>query len=177
MKNIELFWNIVYYGIYRFDIYLRYLVGFLNPFKVIRKIKVVKKYYSAHGVNDMNKLRNRILGNRESGISSIRSGGIIGGVLALIEYGLFNIIQAITGSSLIIKIWESNTNFIVYLICLLLPVVLINNYLLFKEDKYLKYFYEFDKLGIKKKQLYSLISFAAVIIAISFFFLSFKFLH
>ncbi len=174
MKNIELFWNIVYYGIYRFDVYFRYLVGFLNPFKVIHKIKGVQKYYSAQGVNDMNKLRNRILGNRESGISSFRSGGIIGGLLVLIEYGLINLFQKITGSNLIEKIWQSNTNFMIYLISLLLPVILINNYLLFKGNKYLKYFDEFDKCGTNTRQLYSWISFITVVIIVAFFFLSFN---
>ncbi len=174
MKNIELFWNIVYYGIYRFDVYLRYLVGYLNPFKAIHKIKGVQQYYSAQGVNDMNKLRNRILGNRESGISSIRSGGAIGGLLALIEYGLINVIQKITGSNLIEKIWQTNTGFIIYLISLLLPVILINNYLLFQRNKYLKYFDEFDELGAKKKQLYSWISFLTVVFIVSLFFLSFN---
>lgn len=153
MKKFELFWNIVYYGLYRFDVYLRYLVGFLNPFKVIHKIKGVQKCYSAQGVNDMNTLRNQIIGNREFGISSIRSGGIIGGLLVLIEYGLVNIIQKITGSKLIETIWQSNANLIVYLISLLLPVVLINYYLLFKGNKYLKYFDEFDKMGTKKKAI------------------------
>lgn len=174
MKNIELFWNIVYYGIYRFDVYLRYLVGYLNPFKAIHKIKGMQQYYSAQGVNDMNKLRNRILGNRESGISSIRSGGAIGGLLALIEYGLINVIQKITGSNLIEKIWQTNTGFIIYLISLLLPVILINNYLLFQRNKYLKYFDEFDELGAKKKQLYSWISFLTVVFIVSLFFLSFN---
>ena len=174
MKSIELFWNIVYYGVYRFDVYLRYLVGYLNPFKAIHKIKGVQEYYTAQGVNDMNKLRNRILEHRESGISSIRSGGVIGGLLALIEYGLINVIQKITGSNLIEKIWQSNTGFIVYLISLLLPVILINNYFLFQRSKYLKYFEEFDKFGAKKKQLYSWISFLTVVIIVSFFFLSFN---
>lgn len=176
MKHIELFWNIVYYGLYRFDVYLRYLIGFLNPFKVIYKIKSVQKYYAAQGVNNMNKLRNQILDNRESGISSIRSGAIIGGLLALIECTFFNLVQGITESNLIEKIWHSNSSFIVYLISLLLPVILINNYLLFKKNKYLKYFDEFDKLGTKKKQLYFCICFITVILIVTFFFLSFKLL-
>ena len=173
MKNIELFWNIVYYGLYRFDVYLRYLVGYLNPFKAIHKIKGVQQYYSAQGVNDMNKLRNRILGNRESGISSIRRGGAIGGLLALIEYSLINVIQKITKSNLIEKIWQSNISFIVYLIGLLLPVILINNYLLFTGNKYLKYFDKFDKIERNKRQIYSWISFITVVIIVTFFFLSF----
>ncbi len=176
MKNIELFWNIIYYGLYRFDVYLRYLIGFLNPFKVIYKIKGVQKYYAAQGVNDMNKLRNRILDNRESGISSVRSGAIIGGLLALIECTFFNLVQGITESNLIEKIWQNNTSFIIYLLSFLFPVILINNYLLFKKNKYLIYFDKFDKFGTKKKQLYSWICFITVILIVIFFFLSFKLL-
>lgn len=176
MKNIELFWNIVYYGVYRFDVYLSYLAGFLNPFKAINKIKGVQKYYSTHGVNDINKLRNEILRNRKFGISSIRSDGVIGGLLALVEYGLINIIQKVTGINLVEKIWQNNTSFIIYLLSLLFPVILINNYLLFKKNKYLIYFDKFDKFGTKKKQLYSWICFITVILIVIFFFLSFKLL-
>jgi hypothetical protein len=176
MKNIELYWNIVHYGIYRFDVYLRHLVGYLNPFKLIHNIKRVKKYYYSQGIDDMNKFRNRVLGNRESGISSIRSGGAMGGLLVFIEYGLFNLIQKITGSNLIEKIWQNSTNFIIYFIILLVPVILINNYLLFHKNKYLRYFDEFEELSEKKKKLYSWLSFTTIILIILFFIFSFKLL-
>ena len=176
MKNIELFWNIVYYGIYKFDVYLRHLVGYLNPFTLIHKIRGVKKYYSEHDVDDVNKVRNRILGNRRTGISSIRSGAAIGGILVLFEYCLFNLIQRITQLSLIENIWQNSSNFITYLVILLLPVILINHLLLFKNDKYLSYFDEFDKMDERKQRRYYLLSLTTILLIIVLFVLSFTLL-
>ncbi len=173
MKNIELFWNIVYFGIYQFDISLRYLIGFLNPFNFINKIKGVQRYHSTYGVNDLNKFRNRIFNSKKSGISSIRSSAIIGGLLVLFEYGLFNFIQGITKKALIANVWEDSSHFFIYLIVLLIPVVLINNYLLFKNDKYLNYFEQFEKEGKRKKSSYYFLSIITVLLFVSFFFLSF----
>ncbi len=173
MKKIELFWNIVYYGIYIFDVLLRNLLGYLNPFSLINKINSVKKFHSAHGVTDMNKFKNRILNNRRTGISSIRSGGTMGGLLVLIEYGLFNIYQAIIGKSLTSDLWENNTNIIVCIIVFLGPVIFINNRLLFKNDKYQNYFNTFDKLEEGAKRNYYMVSLISVALIFSFFFLSF----
>lgn len=173
MKKIELFWNIVYYGIYTFDVYLRTLMDYLNPFNLIHKMKSVKKFYSNRGVEDVPKLRNRILGNRKTGISSIRSSGLIGGFLVLIECGVLNVFEGISKISLMGEIWKSQTNFITYLIVIVGPALLINHFLLFKKDKYLNYFDEFDKMDESKKRTYYLLGFISVVLIISFFFLSF----
>ncbi len=173
MKKIELFWNIVYYGIYVFDVFLRNLLGYLNPFILINRIKGVKQFHSDQGVTDINKFKNIIFNNPRTGISSVRSGAIIGGVLVLVEYGLFNIFQAISGNDLVVDLWENSTNFSVYLIIFVLPVVFINNLLLFKNDKYLNYFNKFEKLEAGKKRNYILVSLMSLCLIISFFFLSF----
>lgn len=176
MKNIELFWNIVFYGIYKFDIFLRYLVGFLNPFKLINKIKGVREYHSKYGVNDMDAFRNRIFNNRLTGISIIWSSATIGGLLILIEYGIFNFIQGVTKKALIEKVWQDSSHFFTYLIILLIPALLINHSLLYKKNKYLQYFEEFDKMLKSKRRKYYFISFISICFIILFFFLSFLWL-
>lgn len=176
MKNIELFWNIVYFGIYKFDDNLRYYIGFLNPFNFINKIKGVQKYHASFGINDMDEFRNRVFKNKKSGISIVRSNAIISGILVLFEYGLFNCIQTITKKSLISEVWQNGLYFFTYLIILVVPVVFINNYLLFKNDKYLHYFDKFLRTEKGKRRLYYLLSFTTVLLIISFFIISFLFL-
>ena len=175
MKIIELFWNIVYYGIYQFDVFLRYLIGFINPFNFINKNKGIRRYYSAHGVDDMNRFRNRIFNDRRTGISITISNATIGGLLVLFEYGLFNVIQGITKKPLIDKIWQDGFHLFIYLIIMLVPAFLINKNLLFKNYKYLRYFDEFEKLEKSKKQRYYCVSLISVFLIVLFFFVSFYF--
>ena len=117
----------------------------------------------------MNKFANRILNNPKSGISSIWSGSFMGVLIVLIEYGLFNIIQGITKKPLIIYIWKDNTHFIIYLILLLGPTLLINNYLLFGKDKFLNYFKEFEMMPKEKKSVYGWLTFLVIAIIFLFF--------
>jgi hypothetical protein len=176
IKSIELFWNIVYYGIYNLDVYLRSLLGYLNPFNLFHRMKSVQKFYSDRGLNDVPSLRNRILGNRKTGISIIRSQGAMGGLLVIIEYALFNVIQGITKNHMVMFVFQNKINLIVYLVILIIPTVVINNYLLFRKDKYLKYFDEFDRVDVSKKRKYYCLSFLIVILIASAFFLSFSLL-
>jgi hypothetical protein len=173
MKRIEWFWNIVYYNIYRYDVRLRKLFNYLNPFYLINNIPTVKKFHAKHGVDDMNKFANRVLNNPKTGISRTWTGSFMGGLLVLIEYGLFNIFQIIIGISLIQVVLKDIYHFIMYLVILVVPSVLVNNYLLFRKDKYLDYFKEFEIMTDKKKTVYGWLSFFVVILIFSFFMGSF----
>ncbi len=173
MKKIEWFWNIIYYQVYKFDLKCRELFNYLNPFYFINKIAAIKRYHAKHGVNDMNGFANRILNNPKSGISSIWSGSFMGGLIVLVEYGIFNIVQGITNLQLIQNIWKGSFNFTIYLILLLLPTVLINTSFLFRKDKYLNYFKEFELMSKKEKTKYGWVSFFVIMFVFSFFIGSF----
>jgi hypothetical protein len=176
MQKIERFWNIVYYNIYRFDSKCRKLFNYLNPLCLINNIPVVKRYHSKNGVEDMNKLVNRMLNNPRTGISSIWSGSFMGGLLVAIGYSFFNIFQKILGFSLIESVWENSFHFIIYLIILVVPSAVINRYLLFQKDKCLNYFKEFEAMSDKKKSIYGWMSLFVVILIFTFFILSFHIL-
>jgi hypothetical protein len=168
MKKIEWFWNIVYYNVYIFDSKCRKLFNYLNPFYLINKIPAVKKHHAKHGVDDMNKFAERILNNPKSGISSIWSGSFMGGLLVFIGIGLLNIIETIVGRSLIRDVTNSSSHFIIFAIALMGPTILINNYLLFRKDKFLNYFKEFDTMSNKKKSAYSWLTFLVIVLILSF---------
>ena len=168
MKKIEWFWNIVYYNVYIFDSRCRKLFNYLNPFYLINNIPAVKRHHAKHGVDDMSKFANRILNNPKSGISSIRSGSFMGGLLVFIGIGLINIIETIIGRSVIQDVTDSSSHFIIVFVILIGPTVLINNYLLFRKDKFLTYFKEFEAMPNKKKSVYGWLTLLVVVLIFSF---------
>ena len=91
----------------------------------------------------------------------------------LFECGIINTFEGVSKLSLVEGIWKSKINFIIYIILLVIPALVINNKLLFNNDKYLSYFDSFDKMENNNKNSYYLLSFISVFIIISFFILSF----
>ncbi len=177
MKKIEWFWNIIHFNVYRFDLKCRELFNNFNPIYLINKIPAIKRHHAKHGVNDMNKFANSILNNPKIGISSIWSGSFMGGLIVLVEYGIFNIIQGLASLPLIQAIWNDSLYFIIYLILLLIPTVLINNSFLFRKDKYLNYFKEFELMSKNEKTKYGWVSFFVILLVFSFFIGSFLILR
>ncbi len=179
MKKIELFWNIVFWGIYKLDVYIWHLFGYLNPFKLFRKIKNVRKYYSEYDVNEIDNLRNLLFNNKNSGLSITHSYGKIGGLLVLLEFGLLNIILGVINLYEYVynKIFEDILLLLIYLIILLATTIVINNYLLFTKNKYLVYFEEFEKKPKSKRDLYFIISLITILLIILLFFVSFLLPH
>ena len=173
IKKIELFWNIVYYGIYHFDVYFRKMIGYLNPFKIIDSIETLRAFRSKNEINNMRSFRNQIFNDKKTGISITRSSSIIGGFIVLFECGIINTFEGVSKLSLVEGIWKSKINFIIYIILLVIPALVINNKLLFNNDKYLSYFDSFDKMENNNKNSYYLLSFISVFIIISFFIFSF----
>ncbi len=98
----------------------------------------------------------------------------MGGLLILIEYGLFNILQFILGKSLIQYIWEPGHFYKwIFVAALLIIPWILNEKLLFKDDKCLKYFDEFDKYPRPLKFRWTLISLGIILGIIIFFLVSF----
>lgn len=175
MKRIEWFWNVVYYNVYIFDSKCRKLFNYLNPFYLINKIPAVKKYHAKHGVDDMNEFAESMINNPKSGISSIWAGSFMGSLLVFIGIGLLSIIETIVGRSITRDVTSSSLHSIIFIIVLVVPTVLINNYLLFNKDKYLNYFKEFEAMPNKKKSVYSWLTFLVVALILSFLISSFIF--
>jgi hypothetical protein len=163
----------VYYNLYQLDIKMSHLFNFIYPIYWFNKIPSVKKYHSKYGIDDINAIVNRSFNNPKSGVSSIWAGSLMGGLLVLVEYGIFNVFQAITNKSLIQIVWKDGLHFLVYLLILLVPVIIINNYVLFRRDNYLSYFKEFEKMTDKQKMAYRWLSLSVVILILSFFISSF----
>lgn len=173
MKRIEWLWNLLYYNFYSFDIKISQLFNYINPFYWFNKISSVKKYHTKYDMDDKNEFAKKIFDNPKNGLSSIITGSFMGALLALIEYGIFNIIQMLVDKPLIQYVWIDSLHFIIYLILFMIPVILINNRLLFKKYKYLEYFEKFEKMTDREKTVYGWLSLTIVISILSFFVASF----
>lgn len=168
MKRIEWFWNMIYYNVYLVDVKMSWLFNFINPVFWFNKIPIIKRYHAKHGVDDMNSFANRILNNPKSGLSSIWAGSFMGSLLVLIGISLLNIIETILGRSVIRDVTDSSSHFIIFFVILLGPTVLINNHLLFKKDKFLNYFKEFEMVPKEKKSAYGWLTFFVILLIFSF---------
>lgn len=176
MKSISWYWNLLHYFIYVWYKAAYRFSNYLSPIRYLLKVPFIKRFYAKHGVSDMNKFADDVVfNNTETGINSIWAGIQMGGLFVLLEYGLFNFIQGIIGKSLIQYVWESKIYAIVFMLVLLGFAGLFNYFVLFKEDKYLNYFDEFEKMPKSKKVKYGWSCFITVVLILLFVIISFVF--
>ena len=175
---MEKIWNYIHYFIYVFEVKVSKIITYPITliFDLIYKIPFIasslkKKNSSPQEIRlaSENAINNRMYGQNIT-ISGIQMGGLI----ILIEYGLFNIFQTILGKSLIQIFWGPGSSYKwIFIIGLLVLPWIINEKLLFKNNKYLKYFDEFDKEPKKIRHKYAWISLGIILGIITFFVLSF----
>jgi hypothetical protein len=176
-KNIVWYWNLVHYHLFLFLKKAHFLFSYINPFRLFYKIPGIKKFYAKHGIKDMNKFVDEVgFNNPVTGINSIWAGMYMGGLLILLEYSIFNFIQAFLGKSLIQYIYRDQENKILFLLLLLTFAGLINYFTLFKNDRYLTYFKEFEQMPKQEKKKYPWVSFVVVLLILLIFIGGFAFL-
>lgn len=172
MKKIEWFWNMMYYTLYLLDMNMSSIFRYINPVYWINKIPQVKKHHSKHGIDDMNKFIFSFFSDFKNGDSSIIASGILSSLVLLIEVGMLNIIASVLNLDLYEGYWSGKQELIV-LVALMLPVWIINRYLSFKNNKYLKYFEEFKMLAARRRKCYVLASSFTILFIVIFFIVSF----
>lgn len=161
---MERFWNYIHSSIFYFANFIFSLLSKLDPFNYILRIPFIVKMYEKKGIlNPAKQVDDIVFRNKETGWLSIWSGIQMGGMLVLLQYSIFNLIQAILGQSLIQYIWENSLNKWFFLIGLLVIPAIINYYLLWKDDKYLIYFKEFEQEPKEAKEKWAWISFGVVV--------------
>lgn len=164
---MERFWNIIHYCTYKGDYKLHLLFNNINPVVLLLRIPFIKKFYSNKGV-DVESNLNTAFKRPDFGLSSMRVGGLMYGLIFFFQLGIIEFFLGIT------MIKPRGVFFIVtppFVIS-----IIINNILLFKNDKYLKYFQEFDKMGTSFKRRWSWISFGTIIGIIMFLIIGFIFM-
>ncbi|MCW3162627.1 hypothetical protein [Chryseobacterium oryctis] len=175
---MERIWNYVHYFIYQFEIKASKIITYPITliFDLIYKIPFIvnslKKKNSSP--KEIRAASDNAINNRTYGQNIVMSGIHMGGLIILIEYGLFNIFQTILGKSLIQFFWEPGSSYKwLFVAILLIAPWILNEKLLFKNNKYLKYFDEFDQESKKVRRKWAWISLGIIIGIFSFFVLSF----
>lgn len=154
--------NIIHYCFYLIDIKLHFLSNYINPFRLLYKIPFIKKRDERLGIS-RDEVLNNTFTNKEFGISIFVSGGVL---IALIFLLLFSI------SNIIIKLLEIDYTFNKSVfIALGIFSFLVCYIFVFRKDKYLVYFEEFEKCSKKEIRKNVLLSILFVLIMIALFFI------
>lgn len=154
MKNFSWFWNLIHHRLYLFETAVFRGISLLCfPSRLLDKTTFMKKKYAKYGIADPNKFINYMGINPEFGQSSIWAGIHVGGLLVLLEFGIFNFIQLLVGRPLIGYVWGNGSFFrALFLVVLLIPPGIINYSVLFNDDRYLAYFKKFEAESPSEKR-------------------------
>ena len=164
---MEKFWNIIHYFIYKADFRLHLLFTKISPIMLLYKLPIVKRRFDKLGVNPMDAL-NKSFQRPDFGISSIRAGGLM---YVLFFFLCLGIIFSISGiAQLIIHLRPY------HFILLIVISIIVNYFLLFKQNKYRTYFKKFDKMPKLERKKWALISLTVIIGILLFFISSFLFM-
>lgn len=157
MKNILRLWQRLHYNVFEFNKFTQiHIFGF--PVFFLLKNRYVKKAYQKRGVQNPEKIvRNTLVNSKQSTITWL-SDGFMCILIILLMFSILNIISAFWGTILLFQL----NKILFVLICLIMSFV-INYYTLWKDDKYLIYFKEFEKESREKKIKWGWLSFTTII--------------
>jgi hypothetical protein len=144
--KIEWFWNIVYYFIFRFEIFTQKLISY--PFVYLYNLPFIKNYYTNKNI-DLNKRIEKTIYGRKNSVNSTLAGIQIGFLASSFVGTIFHVLLYIF--SIPISIFYITPYAIITCIIFIFPPVKFNDIVLYNNDKYLKYFKEFDKYDKKWK--------------------------
>lgn len=162
------FWNIIHYFVYKVDYKLHLAFNKINPVFYFYRLPFAKKHFKKMGIDPLEEV-NKAFKRPDIGISSIFAGGFMYILVFLICFGVVNLYSAITQIELNLQLY--------HFIALIVISFIVNHFLLFKRDKYLDYFKEFEKMEKKEKMKWAWISLGVVLIILLFSIGSFAFLN
>lgn len=163
VKKFIWFLNMVYYVLYKLDFKLHLFFNRANPFNLIHKIPFQKKKYEIEGVN-INESLNESFKRPDIGISSMRAGGLIGMIFFFFLLGILNLYFEFITSSISLQLY--------HLVILGGVSLLIYYFVILKNDKYLNYFKEFERMSKKEKRKWAWISLIMSLLIITFWIFS-----
>lgn len=152
---MKIFWNKIYYFLYRADFKFHLLFSKINPVYWIYKIPVVKKSFAKRGM-DLEKSVNEAFKDPKNGLSSLRSFGFLFLLAFTFCIGLGNLYFVFIHTSP-----PKNYPFVIIIYATI--ALIFNHFLVFKQDKYLVYFKKFDKMPKREKQKWAWVTFGTII--------------
>jgi hypothetical protein len=155
--------NILHFCIYKIDFKLTRLFNKVNPFMLIHKLPFQKRRYEKLGI-DINEVMNKAYGDKRYGQSIMFSGGAIMGILFLLIMALVLLVIKMAN----LNITLTTPHFIVFTSI----SVAICYLLVFRDDKYLRYFKLYEKLPRNTKVKYGWFSLIFTVTVLLLFILS-----
>lgn len=168
MEKVLLFWQKLHYNVYRFNCFTQMYV-FGLPITLLLKNKYIIKQYEKRGVKNPSEIVKRTLINPQTSTVNWLTDGIMILLIGLIVFSMLNFVTVIAKY----MIWI-DWSFLIYLVLISVPSILINYFALWKDDKYLVYYKEFEKQSKEEKRKWAWISFITVLLIIFLLILSFK---
>lgn len=165
MNKVLLFWQKLHYNVYKFNCFTQVYV-FGLPITLLLRNKYIIKQYEKRGVKNPSEIVRRTTTRPDIGAVNWGTDTYMVLFIALLFFSLLNFITAIAGY----MIW-ADWSFLIYLILIGVPSVLINYFALWKDDKYLAYYKEFEKESKQNKFKWAWIS-LVVVLCIFFLFIA-----
>ncbi len=146
MEKIEFYLNVLHFCFYKSHYKLHLFVNKINPFNLIHKLPFQKRRYEKLGI-DIHEEINKAFGGERAGISIMFAGGMLLGVIFLFFFSIINsLIQVFIGDTFL-----SMLHFLVFI----LLSVITSYFFVFKNDKYLTWFKQFEKWTSSDKRRYT----------------------
>jgi hypothetical protein len=161
MKNLVWYWNMVHYFLNKWEVVTQSIFNY--PVLLLMRNDKVKEMYAKRGVQNPEEAVKHAVNSSKTGTNGIIAGIHMGGLLVMLELSIFNFIQVIAGKFLIQYFLKDAFSVMLLLIVFLVPAGVVNYFILFKDDKYLRYFNKFDKTLKGKNRKYGWISFFIVL--------------
>lgn len=167
MGKILLLWRQIHYNFYKFNCFTQiYVIGL--PFTLFLKIKAINEFYKRRGIKDPSSFFKKTLTNPQTSTVNWLTDGSMILLIASIAFSILNFVTAIAGY----MIW-ADWSFLIFLLIAGVPSVMVNYYALWKNDKYLVYYKEFEKQSKEEKRKWAWISFVSILLIILILVLSF----
>jgi hypothetical protein len=167
MKLFEKLWQRLHYNVFVFNKFTQIYVFGLPVFFLLKN-KFVKRFYLRKGIkNPESIIRKSLIDPQNSTIISL-SDGFMGILFILMLFTSLNFISALFHIILLTKL----SKIFLVSICVI-PSMGLNYYLLWKDNKYLILFKQFDKEPIGLKRKWAWISFGIIVSIILMLVLSF----
>lgn len=147
---MENYLNIIHFCFYKAHYKMHLLANKVNPFRLIHKLPFQKKRYEKLGI-DINKEIDRSFENKNWGLSIMVAGGLLWGVLGVFFF-----------SMLILFNWIVYATMLHIIICSVLSGICCY-FFVFKNDKYLKYFDNYEKRSEAEKGKYCWLTLGSIV--------------
>lgn len=162
---MENYLNILHFCFYRAHYKLHLFANKINPFHLIHKLPFQQRRYKELGVDPIKEI-NKVFGDKSYGFSMMTAGGTLLGILFFFFLAVLNMLLKLLSGDITLSAVH-------FILCVVLSVAL-SYFFVFKKDKYLKYFEQFEGWGKVDKSKYGWFTFTFVLLVFCLFILSLK---